>query len=121
MFHTKYTILVTCDYILSLFQAGNTSFLSYPDDADDSRDSNWRYRWIKDPDQEDLRAFGIEIKNVEPGDHGQWGVSVDLEKVQDPATYDFFVTVAKIPQSLELGKNHILFGARQNIRNIFYL
>ena len=90
--------------ISSHFQVGNDSFLSYPDDADDSRDSNWRYRWIKDPDQQDLRAFGIEIKNVESGDHGQWEVSVELENVQDPVTLDFNVTVAKIPQNLELGK-----------------
>ena len=48
--------------------------------------------------------FGIEIKNVESGDHGQWEVSVELENVQDPVTLDFNVTVAKIPQNLELGK-----------------
>jgi len=73
---------------------------------DDSRSENWRVKWYKDPTQPDeAKAYGIEIQNVEQNDHGSWKVQVSLEQADDEVSYEFNITVAHMPEAVEIDSN----------------
>ena len=59
-----------------------------------------------DPTQSDeTMAYGIEIQNVEENDHGLWMVQVSLEQVANEVSYEFNITVAHMPEAVEIGNS----------------
>ena len=71
-----------------------------------------------DPTQSDeTMAYGIEIQNVEENDHGLWMVQVSLEQVANEVSYEFNITVAHMPEAVEIGNSQHIYCLPFHFKN----